>query len=259
MSRIASLIRRVAGAPRVVVSDAELTQVRDFFTNYSDFRTVEVCARVTGLSVATCAEARSILYEKRELGLYFFEAGVPPHRYMRRLILEKFPSLGKGSRILEVGPGDHPIFPPGEYPNWHGVDKYLEGDTIRFREQLWGRDKYPDNTLSCGSWETLVEAFAKTDSIGSFDIVAASHSFEHIFQPVKALRQARQMLRPQGVIFLFVPDGLSDDVNTKDPTHTLYLVPDMVRELFECAGGYRDLQIEIFRPNADLAISAIAC
>lgn len=259
MSRLSSMMKKFTGGAEVVVSEAELSLVREFFMNYRDFRTVETCARVTGLSVASCARARSILYERRELGLYFFEAGVPPHSYMRRLILAEFPTLDRESRILEIGPGDHPIFPPWEYTNWHGVDKYLDGDTIRFREQLWGRGKYPENALSYGTWETLAERFAQPELIGSFDIVAASHSYEHVFQPVTALRQARRMLREHGVIFLFVPDGLSDDVNTKDPSHTLYLVPEMISELFDCAGGFRDLKVEVFRPNADLAVSAIAC
>ena len=65
------------------------------------------------------------------------------------------------------------------------------------------------------------------------------------------------MLKDMGILVLFVPDGFSDDPNTKDPTHTLYVVPGMMEEFFEYAGGFRDITIEKFRPNADLVITAI--
>ena len=65
------------------------------------------------------------------------------------------------------------------------------------------------------------------------------------------------MLRPGGVLAMFVPSGLSDDpVNRSEHTHTLYVVPEMMQEFFGYAGGFRNVAVEWFRPNCDYLVSA---
>ncbi len=235
----------------------EIDAVLDFFCNFKDFRSLSSCAKNTGLDIDLCAQIKHHLYEQRKLGLYYFEADSPPQKYMRKFILERFPQITANSGILEVGPGENPVFPVAEYPNWFGVDKYLQDGVIDFKEQAWAKNKYPVNRILKGGWENLTDACKSTGLTGKFDIVVGSHSFEHVFKPIQSLVEANRMLRAGGLLVLFVPDGLTDDINTKDPTHTMYIVPDMMNEFFNCAGGFKDISIEQFRPNADLVITAV--
>ena len=39
-------------------------------------------------------------------------------------------------------------------------------------------------------------------------------------------------------------------------THTLYLVPQMIKEFFEYSNVFYDLNVETFRPNYDYVITA---
>ncbi len=235
----------------------EIEAVLYFFCNYSDFRSLAACAKKTGLDINLCARIKNELYEKRELGLYHFEAGVPPQKYMRQYILKKFSHIDIHSHILEVGPGEYPLFSIKEYPNWYGVDKYLENGEINFKELNWAKDKYPAERMFKSGWENISESFIKSSLFGNFDLIAASHSYEHCFKPIQALKEACKMLRKGGILVLFVPDGFTDDPSTKDPTHTIYVVPGMMEEFFHHAGGFKDILIESFRPNADLVITAI--
>lgn len=235
----------------------QIDAVLDFFCNHRDFRTLSSCAKHTGLDIELCKHIKHHLYLQRKLGLYYFEAGVPPQKYMRQYILNNFPEITADSYILEVGPGENPMFPIAEYQNWYGVDKYLQDGMIDFKEQAWAKDLYPVDRILKGGWENLSDACASVGVKDSFDIVVGSHSYEHVFKPIQSLIEANRMLKPGGILVLFVPDGLTDDINTKDPTHTLYIVPEMMEEFFQCAGGFKDILIKPFRPNADLVITAV--
>ena len=255
--RLRAVINRYRVSRPLKAQQNEINAVLDFFTGYEDFRSLSACARYTGLDMNLCGQIKHHLYRERKLGLYYFEADVPPQKYMREHILKKFPMVTRDSFILEVGPGEYPVFPIPNFQNWFGVDKYFQDGVINFKEQLWAKDKYPKERLIKGGWENLSEIFKSTKLTGMFDLVVGSHSYEHVFRPIQSLVEANKMLRPGGILVLFVPDGLTDDINTKDPTHTLYLVPEMIEEFFYYAGGYTDLSIERFRPNVDLVITAI--
>ena len=49
-----------------------------------------------------------------------------------------------------------------------------------------------------------IEVFA--DMLGAFDAVTFSHSIEHVHDPVRSLKAAMQMLRPNGVIYVDTPN-----------------------------------------------------
>jgi len=235
----------------------EVEAVYNFFTKYNGFRSVEACAAETGLQLEVCRDVKEYLYRQRRLGLYHFEAGVPPHKYMRDYTLNEFPQINSQSFILEIGPGDNPVFFLQDYPNWYAVDKYFEDGMINFRNLHWAQNKYPAGRIFKGDWERLSEVTGLGEFQGKFDLVVSSHSYEHVFKPIKSLQEANVMLKPGGLLILFVPDGFSDDPSTKDPTHTIYLIPDMVKEFFYYAGGFDNVSVSSFRPNADLIISAI--
>jgi len=235
---------------------AEIEAVYNFYCTYPDHRSPINCAKITGLSLNKCARIKKRLYQTRKLGLYYFQAETPPQKFMLKYILEGNPEINTNTKILEIGPGENPIFPWGIYKNWHGVDKYLVAGTINFQENRWAKDKYPANRIYTGSFENLSAVPDLKKFINSFDLVVASHSYEHTLQPIQALREVGKMLKSKGKIVFFVPDGYSDDINTKNPTHTIYLNPAMAKEFFTAAGGFTDITILNYRPNADLVITA---
>lgn len=230
--------------------------VYDFFSNYNGFRSLNSCVRETGLNYFLCLLIKEYLYEKRKLGLYYFEKKKPPQKYMEEYILKKFPTINSNSYILEIGPGDNSVFSPEKYKNWYGVDKYFDRNIIRFRDFNWGK-KYPQRKIFQGTFENLSNVINLKDMHEKIDLIVSSHSYEHVFKPIESLKQVNKMLIKGGFLCFFVPDAFTDDQNTKDPTHTLYLVPEMIIEFFSYAGGFKDINIEPFRPNADIVITAI--
>lgn len=232
--------------------------VLDFYKKYNDFRSLENCSKFTGVNYEEVRILKEYLYFSNMLGLYFFKKNTSPQKYMRRFILERFPFISAKSYILEIGPGQKPLFSHRQYGNWFGVDKnFIEREgIILFRDNKWAKDIYPQGKILQGDWGELAEIGGLSQYVGKFDLVIASHSYEHVFSPIQSLVEARKMLRKNGILALFVPDPFTDDINTKDPTHTLYLVSEMIQEFFKYAEGYINLKIEAFRPNADILITA---
>ena len=108
-----------------------------------------------------------------------------------------------------------------------------------------------------GGWENISEVVNRDIDIKEYDLVCGSHSYEHTFKPITALKEANKVLKTNGYLVLFVPDGFSTWQGNYDRTHTLYLVPDMIKEFFTYAGGYDLLVCEQFRVNMDLVIVAM--
>jgi SAM-dependent methyltransferase len=233
-----------------------IKKVYDFYCNFSGFRSLAACSKHTGLSMLSCWIIKEYLYSNRKIGLYYFGKNLHPQGFMKEHIYKKSPEISKDAYILEVGPGEHPVFAYAEYKNWYAVDRYLENGCINFRELGWAQNKYPEGRIFNSGWENITESF-NSDMYGKFDVVVGSHSFEHCLRPITALKEANKMLKKDGVLVLFVPDGYTYDKETKDPTHTVYLVPEMINEFFEYAGGYNNIKIETFRPNLDLVITAV--
>jgi|GEM_PF-1656259 len=240
----------------VLASSEDIEKVYNFFISYPDFRLLTNCSQETGLSVLKCSRIKKYLYKKRRLGLYFFAPNTPPQKYMKEYILNNFKNISNNSNILEVGPGEYPIFDFNHYKKWYAIDKFFLNNTIKFKSQAWAKNKYPLERIRNGAFENLSLSVA-SDLVGSFDLVVGSHSYEHVLRPIKSLREINKVLRPGGILVLFVPDGFSNDINAQDPTHTLYINKDMMLEFFAAAGGFRDIIITTFRPNADLVITAI--
>jgi SAM-dependent methyltransferase len=254
---IKKIVKKIYSEKEIKATEEEIKAVCYFYRNYQDFRSISACSSFTNINIRLCSKIRDYLYQKRKLGLYFFRANMPPQKYMREYILKHFPQISFTSNILEIGPGENPLFPFLKYRNWFGVDKYIQKGEIHFKDNKWAKDMYPNNKLFKGSFETLSKTSELKNFINRFDLVTASHSYEHSLMPIQSLKEAWKMLKKGGILALFVPDGYSDDINTKDPTHTVYINPNMMNEFFIAAGGFKDVVIKSFRPNADLVITAI--
>ncbi len=228
--------------------------VEHFYKDYQGHRNDYTCAKYTGYSIKDCTTIRRILYQNNLLGNYFFSPNTGPWEFMREEIHYRIRNLSTASVILEVGPGEHPVFPPELYPNWHMCDPNYDGASINFKQFSWASQKYLPERSSTASWDTMADILITLH--GQCDLVFGCHSYEHTFKPITALRQAHRLLRPGGWLAMFVPDGFSEDPNLHDPTHTLYIVPGMMEDFFAAAGGFTPPIIEPFRPNADLLILA---
>lgn len=246
------------------IQKKDADKVYDFFAYHDGFRVPYRCSEETGVSVKECEYLKRYWYEKNRLGGYAFGTHTRHQDYMRERILIKFPSVSKNSLILEIGPGETPVFLSDDFPRWYGVDKNLDDAGCihyhkNFKKITWKNPNYDPERIIRGEWENLSSAIQKKQgSLGTFDLVVASHTYEHVFKPIRCLEEAALCLKPGGVLALFVPNGYSDDPAFRtEITHTLFLVPDMVREFFEHSGAFTNLEIENFRPNFDFFISAV--
>lgn len=240
-------------------AEDEIEKIYNFYTAFDGYRTPYMCSEITGMPEGMCARVERYLLENRRIGAYYFEANVPPQKYMREYILNKFNDIGKQSRILEIGPGDNPLFDEDEYVNWRGLDKgYIEteyGGIIKFHHFDWGNGRYKN--IHEGSWETLSADCKKANYHDEYDLVCGCHSYEHTTQPITALIEASKVLKSEGKLVLFVPDGYSQNESNKDCTHTIYLVPSMIKEFFDVANCFESVEYQPFRPNLDYVITAI--
>jgi SAM-dependent methyltransferase len=176
--------------PQTVLDD-----VYTFCKTAHVLRTPENCSKyfLGKYDVPTCKKAIACLYDSGMMGAYTFGYGVDPHQYMREYILNTLPDINAQSKIMEVGPGNCPLFNEAEYPNWYGCDvNYNEGH-IDFSGKIWGKGLY--KKIYNDSWDTLAAVCKEHSLSADFDLVCGCHSFEHTYKPVCALREAAQILR----------------------------------------------------------------
>ena len=240
---------------KVEMEDTLLLDVYKFCKEAQILRTPENCVDFYNgkYSVADCNEAMRYLFNTRKMGAYYFEADANPQKYMQKYILKHISSINKNSRILEVGPGNLPLFYENDYPYWYGIDYNNRDGIINFSGNIWGGFY---SHLYTGNWDEISTVVDREIEIKKFDLVCGSHSFEHCFKPITALKEAGKVLVEGGHIVLFVPDGFSTWQGNYDRTHTLYLVPDMIKEFFNYAECFRLVKCEQFRTNMDLVVIA---
>ena len=107
-------------------------------------------------------------------------------------LLDRLLSRRSDRKILEIGCGAGGLMGPMErYGQVHGLD--IDFEYLRFCKNRGF------NRLICGSGYELPFADA------SFDLVTLFDTMEHIPDDVRALQEARRVLRPGGLVFVSVP------------------------------------------------------
>jgi SAM-dependent methyltransferase len=79
---------------------------------------------------------------------------------------------------------------------------------------------------------------------GSFDVVYAAQVFEHLPTPAVELAEIRSVLRPEGLLYIDVPNyqtlsillGRDDFMLNEPPQHVNYFTPQSLRRLLQSAG-----------------------
>jgi SAM-dependent methyltransferase len=156
-----------------------------------------------------------------------------------------------GSRVLEIGCGHG--FMLGRLEKKYktfGVDlsTYAIDQTARFA---------PDSTCAVANIEDGIPAHLEP---GGFDVIVAKYVFEHLHDPLQAMRHAATLLSAGGILLIAVPNTESLGARRKgaawfahpeqDPTHCSLFSPlkwlEIVRESgLECckesADGYWDI------------------
>lgn len=154
-----------------------------------------------------------------------------------------------GHRLLEVGCG-------------HGFMLALleaEFDTVGIDISEYAIDQASRFAPGSACSVANIEDELPTDLASSkFDVVVAKYVFEHLHNPLEAMRRVAALLRPGGILFLSVPNTESIGARWKrerwyanqDPTHCSLLAPNRWLEIVneaglvvsrESADGYWDL------------------
>ncbi len=125
--------------------------------------------------------------------------------------------IGREARILDVGCGAGKLLirmMQGGFRRLEGADPFIDADI-----------HYPGVTIHKFGLDELVEQRA-----GDFDFVMLHHSFEHMDQPVKVLRQVRELLAADGSVLIRIPvagsyawEHYRENWFAMDPPRHLYL------------------------------------
>ncbi len=114
-----------------------------------------------------------------------------------------FKLIDKGGVGLEIGPSHNPIAPKSSGLNVEVVD-HLTAEELR--------EKYKHHGVNIDNIETvdfvwrgepLVELIGMAEK---YDFIIASHVIEHIPDPISFLQNCEKLLKPNGVLFLVIPD-----------------------------------------------------
>jgi SAM-dependent methyltransferase len=165
------------------------------------------------------------------------DLGIKSHEYrVRRFGAERVElmarHLASGTpRYLDVGCSTGFVVEAARDRGWDAVGLDLNPSAVEF-----GRSRGLD--LRAAALEDAAFEPASFDAVSLFDVL------EHLLDPVQTLRASLRLLRPRGIIFLYVPnyDSASRLLMGKDahfiwPTHHLnYYTPVTLRDLLTREG-----------------------
>ena len=118
--------------------------------------------------------------------------------------------ISKAMRGIEIAPWHSPIVPKREGYNCVTLD-FFDTATLHQRakddpqvnDTLLERIEDVDIVGSAVDIKSLVEARGE---LGAFDYIISSHNFEHLPNPVKFLQGCSEVLKPDGMLSMAVPD-----------------------------------------------------
>lgn len=114
-----------------------------------------------------------------------------------------FHCLERGGLGLEIGPSHNPIAPKKQGYNVHILD-HASADELRAKYQGHGVNlENIEEVDFIWRGQSLTELVGKTQA---YDWIIASHVVEHIPDLIAFLQQCEQLLKPNGVLSLVVPD-----------------------------------------------------
>lgn len=135
-------------------------------------------------------------------------------------LLELMPIIKTGSKVLDLGCGAQKL-----HEDMIGVD-------IRRNGQLGvgaNFDKPCKTDIEADVTSLPFES-------GSVDGILAKHLFEHILDPVVALREWRRVLKNDGLLVILAPDYRYCEAISVDPSHVHAYTPDSIVSLLELTG-----------------------
>jgi hypothetical protein len=111
---------------------------------------------------------------------------------------------------IEIGPYFQPLAPKRLGYNCLVVDVF---DRATLRQRALNDPNLPDQIIDeieevdlLGSSSAIAELVEARDSLGTFDYIISSHSFEHLPDPIRFLEGCSKVLRPGGVLSMALPD-----------------------------------------------------
>lgn len=113
-------------------------------------------------------------------------------------VVNELKSIPKGARILDAGAGELRLKPYCAHLD------YVSQDFCQYE------GKGDGNALQTGAWDTTrIDIVSNIVSIpvpdASFDAVLCSEVFEHIPDPIAAIKEFSRILKPEGILLLTVP------------------------------------------------------
>ncbi len=149
------------------------------------------------------------------------------------------PILAAGGKVLDLGCGGQKI------------DSRVLGVDIR-RDGQMGVGANADKP-SRPDIEGDATAIPVSDS--SIDGILAKHLFEHILDPIKALKEWKRVLKNNGTLVIVCPDYRYCEAISVDPSHVHAFTPDSVSSLLE-ACGFGVTKTENVKPGYVFMVSA---
>lgn len=146
--------------------------------------------------------------------------------------------IGKKGSVLDVGCGNGSFL---EFARQHGWETF--GADIRLSPET--------AKLTCPLWEGRLTEIDFRD--GRFDVIRFNHVLEHLQNPLVELARCRELLNPEGIVFVGVPNvaGISPGIKNLQSrlglkqkrwrhyaaTHHLYFfTPATLRSMIDKAG-----------------------
>jgi 2-polyprenyl-3-methyl-5-hydroxy-6-metoxy-1,4-benzoquinol methylase len=135
----------------------------------------------------------------RDAGIAYIGGEISVPRYLRNRLADLQRRIGRTGRLLDVGAGSGAFATYAAESGWQVTATELEtaADVIKARSGV----------------EVIVGDLVEIDLPGrAFDVVHMNHVLEHVLDPVSALRRARELLRPWGLLAIEVPYEFADFV-----------------------------------------------